>query len=377
MDLEKQPAYAHRRTDGPGAGCLTVAVRIPVRVVVLLVVLPVRLVWDAVPATARALDRIALRPLGRACAWLYASVLTPVARGLAVAVGRLATAVWQWVVVPVVRYGVVVSAVWIHTYLLTPLGHGIRLLYETLLTPLGRALLVWPWAALWRYVVVPVVTYGLARPAVWAYRHLLTPLGHGSAWLLTALGRGAAATGRALIAALVWLLLLLVVTPVSWVYRRVLVPVGREAGAALAVAWRVAGYLSRAVWRALGLLAWQLVGRPVRWTYRRLCTPLGHWVRDRVWAPARTAAVAAGRGARDALRWTARGARDALRWTAETVRRARRDVWGALTGVRGGPWPVEPPEHRARTLGSTTIVPGAAPAPETSPHTAGPVRDPG
>ncbi|MFE3739116.1 hypothetical protein [Streptomyces sp. NPDC059134] len=325
MDLDERPAYAHRRTDGPGAGCLTVAVRIPVRVVVLLLVLPVRLVWDALVATARGLDRIALRPLGRACAWLYTSVLTPVARGLARAVGGPATAVWQWVVVPVVRYGAVVPAVWIHRYLLTPLGQGIRRLYETLLTPLGR---------------------GCAG--------LLTVLGRGGVRLLTALAYGG-----------VRLLMLLVVTPVTWGYRRILAPVGREVRAALAVAWRVAGYLSRAFWRALGLVAWQLVGRPARWTYRRVCTPLGHWTRDRVWAPARAAGAVAGRAARDALRWT-----------AETVRRARRDVWGALTGVPEGPWPVEPPEHRARTLGSTTIVPGVAPVPETSPHSVGRVRDP-
>ncbi|MFE3828768.1 hypothetical protein [Streptomyces sp. NPDC059092] len=378
MTHEAEPVYE------PGAGCLTAGVRIPVRVVVLVVVLPVRLVWDALVAAARALDRIALRPLGRAFSWVYASVLTPVAWGLAVAVGwlatavgRLATAVWWWAVVPVVRYGVVVPAVWSYRWLLTPLGHGIHRLYETLLTPLGRglgvclgwlggALLVWPWAALWRYVAVPVVTYGLARPAVWAYRRLLTPLGHGTGRLLTALGRGAAATGRALLAALVWLLLLLVVTPVTWAYRRILAPVGREVGAAFAVAWRIAGQVSRAVWRALGWLAWQFVGRPARWAYRWICTPVGQWLRDRVWAPAGTAAAAAGRSARDGLRWA-----------AETVRRARRDVWGALVGVGGVPRPGEPPEHRARTLGSTTIVPGAAPAPEIAPHSAGPVRDPG
>ncbi|MFE4060032.1 hypothetical protein ACFXP3_27685 [Streptomyces sp. NPDC059096] len=377
MDLDERPAYAHRRTDGPGAGCLTVAVRIPVRVVVLLLVLPVRLVWDALVATARGLDRIALRPLGRACAWLYTSVLTPVARGLARAVGGPATAVWQWVVVPVVRYGAVVPAVWIHRYLLTPLGQGIRRLHETLLTPLGRglgvavvwlgrALLVWPCATLWRYVVVPVAVHGVARPLRWAYRRLLTPLGRGCAGLLTVLGRGGVRLLTALAYGGVRLLMLLVVTPVTWGYRRILAPVGREVRAAFAVAWRVAGYLSRAFWRALGLVAWQLVGRPARWTYRRVCTPLGHWTRDRVWAPARAAGAVAGRAARDALRWT-----------AETVRGARRDVWGALTGVPEGPWPVEPPEHRARTLGSTTIVPGVAPVPETSPHSVGRVRDPG
>ncbi|MEV7868963.1 hypothetical protein AB0P17_23360 [Streptomyces sp. NPDC088124] len=359
------------------AGRLAMVVRIPVRVVVLVVVVPVRMVWDVLVAVARGLDRIVLRPLGGALSWLYASVLAPAAWGVAVAVGWLVTAVWQWTVVPVVRFGVVVPAVWSYRRLLTPLGHGIRWLYETLLTPLGhglgvslgwlgKALFVWPWAALWRYVAVPALTYGLARPAAWVYRRLLTPLGEGIARLSAVLLRGAAATGRALLAALMWLLLFLVVTPVIWVYRRILAPVGREIGAAFGVAWRVAGHLSRAAWRGLGWLAWQLVGRPASWTYRRICTPVGHWARDSVWVPARTAAAAVGRSVRRAFREA-----------VETVRAARREAWRVLVGGVRVSRPVEPPEHRARTLGSTTIVPGAAPAPEISPHSVGRVRDSG
>lgn len=66
MDQEKQlrangnhQAPAHYES---GDGCLTTLIRIPVRIVVLVIVLPVRMVWDALVATSRAADRMLLRP---------------------------------------------------------------------------------------------------------------------------------------------------------------------------------------------------------------------------------------------------------------------------------------------------------------------------
>lgn len=50
----------------PGEGCLTTAVRLPIRIVVLVLVMPVRLVWDALTALGRAVHRTALRPLAAA-----------------------------------------------------------------------------------------------------------------------------------------------------------------------------------------------------------------------------------------------------------------------------------------------------------------------
>lgn len=161
--------------------------------------------------------------------------------------------------------------------------------------------------------------------------------------------------GRGLWAAVVWLVLTLLVAPLTWLYRRVLAPVGREIAAAFGIAWRIAGYISRAVGRAIAWLAWHLVGAPVTWVYRTMCTPVGHFVRDAVWNPAKRAAVEAGRATRAALR-TAR----------ETVARARRDTWRALVGGTGVPEPREPGSALARTLGSTTTVPSAAPEPEIS-----------
>ncbi|MFC9477709.1 hypothetical protein [Streptomyces griseus] len=389
----------------PGEGILTTLIRIPVRIVVLVLVLPVRMVWDALTALWHAADRVLLRPLGRAVVWLLDTlVLTPltwlytwVLAPLGKAAARLAVALlvwpwiglWRYVIVPVARYGVAAPAVWLYGSVLAPLGHGLRWIGTALLLPalygLGNALgwlitvlLIVPLEFLWRYVAVPVVRYGLVVPVVWLYADVLTPLGlgtawvlgrlwqgvawalgtlwQGTAWVLAQIWRGIAATGRGLGLAVAWLVMTLLVAPLAWTYRRILTPVGREIAAAFEVAWRIAGYVSRAVGRALATIAWYLIGAPVSWAYRTVCTPVGHFLRDSVWAPARRAAAEAGRAARAALA-TAR----------ETVRQARRDAWRALVGSTDGARSREPRGIPARTLGSTTTVPSAAQATESAP----------
>ncbi|GGS17703.1 hypothetical protein F2B00_13490 [Streptomyces parvus] len=387
----------------PGEGILTTLIRIPVRIVVLVLVLPARMVWDALTALWHAADRVLLRPLGRALAWLldtlvlapltwlYTWVIAPL--GKAAAWLAVALFIWPWiglwryVIVPVARYGIAAPAVWLYAHVLTPLGHGLRWIGTALLLPalygLGNGigwlitvLLIVPLRFLWRYVAVPVVRYGLVVPVVWLYANVLTPIGLGTAWLLSRLWqgtawtlgtlwqgtawvlaqlwRGIAATGRGLGLAVAWLVMTLLVAPIGWAYRRILTPVGREIAAAFDVAWRIAGYVSRAVGRALAWLAWHLIGAPVSWAYRTVCTPVGHFLRDAVWAPARRAAAEAGRAARAALT-TAR----------ETVRQARRDAWRALVGAPAAERPGEPRGIPARTLGSTTTVPSAAQASES------------
>ncbi|MEI5010714.1 hypothetical protein RB196_28655 [Streptomyces sp. PmtA] len=350
-------------------GCPAVAIRIPVRIVVLVLVVPVRMLWDVLVVCGKALDRALFRPLGRAVGWVHETLLVPVGRGIAWLAGAVATvlwwlcralfhwpwlALWRYVVVPVVTYGMAVPLGWLHRAVLTPAGHGLAWLYARLLAPLGRgtglllwAVLVWPWIALHRWV--------------------LTPVGHGLAWLYA---NAVAPAARGVWTAVVWLARVLLVAPVVFLYRWVLAPVGRflavvgrETVDALGVAWRAAGYVSRAVGRALRWLARNLLGRPAAWFWRSVCTPVGHVVRDRVWAPSGRAAVEAGRAARGALA-SAR----------ETVRRARRDVWRALVGGPGGPRPGRPAPVRARNLGGTQhipTVPGAAPGPEISPHKRG------
>ncbi|MZD05140.1 hypothetical protein GTW43_08580, partial [Streptomyces sp. SID5785] len=154
-------------------GCLVTAIRLPVRVLALVVVVPVRLVWDALAVAARFLGEKALVPLGRGLGLVLWAVfvwpLTLLGRALA------------WLV----RVCLVGPARWLHASVLTPLGHGLRRLWRTLvvapavwlsshvLAPSGRllltvlrwlglALFVWPWVALWQYVLAPV-----GRALVW------------------------------------------------------------------------------------------------------------------------------------------------------------------------------------------------------------------
>ncbi|MFI6050619.1 hypothetical protein ACIBCO_11070 [Streptomyces violascens] len=354
----------NRPTSPAPEGCLTIAIRVPVRIVVLVLVVPVRIVWDLLAAGAKVLRRAVLAPLWRALVvipfgWLYACVLTPLGHATAW-LGRVVGAGIGWLGRGVAWVAVTLVAVpvaWAYRTVLAPLGRGVARLARGTgrgLLWLLRAVFVWPPVTLWRWVLAPLLRYGLVVPGSWLYRHVLTPAGHAVALLATLAAAGLAAVGRGLAA----LAVLLLVVPVVWVYRRLLTPLGRavavvlrEVGDAIGHAWRAAGFVSRAVGRALKWLARNLLGRPVRWVYAVLLTPVGHWVREAVLRPAKKAALAAGRSAREALA--------AAR---ETVRAARRDAWRALVG---GP-PRERGEHRARTLGSTTTASGAVPAPEIS-----------
>ncbi|WP_234342206.1 hypothetical protein [Streptomyces leeuwenhoekii] len=195
---------------------------------------------------------------------------------------------------------------------------GARFLNGTVLRPAGRALLwlgravfVWPFVGLWRYVVVPVAK-GLAWlgkvcvvvPAAWVYRWLLTPVGHGF----------------------------------GWVYRRVLTPVGH------AVLWVLRGvgagivFVVGAVYHVLAVLARYLVAVPALWLYRWVLTPLGHalaWCgRGLAWC-ARMAVTGVG----TALYWTGRvlfvlPALGVWRWVLVPVGRVLAvvgaEVWAAL-----------------------------------------------
>lgn len=308
MEMEKpRPAYA-------GEGCLVGVLRVPVKIVAVLVVLPVRVVWDLLVAVARLLHRHVLGPAGRGLRRFHEAVMRPVLRVL----GRVAvtllklvfvwpwTALWRYALSPAGRG---LARLWRHvlapvggallTHLLRPLGEGLgralRAVGRRLLAPLARgvalvgralgtALFVRPWVGLWRYVVVPVSGA--------AYRYLLAPLGRGAlAYLLVPLGR------------------------------------------LLVAAWHLAGRISRALGRGLVRLWRGCVARPCAWAYRQVATPAGHIVRE-VWRTARAA-----------------------------VREARAEVRRALFGAP----PREPVRSRARTLGSTTAV-GSAPAPEISLH---------
>ncbi|MEW2557928.1 hypothetical protein [Streptomyces griseorubiginosus] len=333
MDLEKQPAPGQPAPEG----CLTVAVRIPVRIVVLVLVVPVRMVWDALVVVGRFLRDSVLRPLWRAL------VVWPL------------TALWRYVVVPLAKAVgwlgkvlLVIPLVWLYRYVLTPVGHAIA------------------WVA-----------RGIAAALEWVYARVLTPIGHGIVWLLKGVGAVLAwiftpvwraiawcAGGLVWLAgtivngigvALYWIARVLLVLPAVALWRWVLAPVGRvlavvgrEVWDALGHAWRIAGRISLAVGRFLGtLLRWIFV-EPVRWVYRTVLTPVGHVVRDVVLRPVAEAARSVGRITRAALA-SAR----------ETVREARADFRRMLFGeprAREAVARREPTGADTRTLGSSTTA---------------------
>ncbi|GAB2834667.1 hypothetical protein GCM10027073_73890 [Streptomyces chlorus] len=332
LDAERPAPPVHRHPPqqpaAAGEGCLVVAIRLPVRVVVFLVVLPVRLVWDACAGAARWLGRAVFRPLGRALLWAGRAVFVWPLVGL-----------WRYVLVPLGRalawlgnLVVVVPAGWLYRYVLVPVGRALVWLYARVLTPLGHGVM---WVLRGIGSVSAVIGLGvfaalswLTRylvvvPGVWLYTWVLTPVGHavarcakGLAWLVVMLVTGIG-TG------LYWITRILFVLPLLAVWRWVLVPVGRvlavvarEIWNALGHAWRVAGYVSLAVGRFLRALFRWVVVEPVRWVYTRVLTPVGHVVRDMVLRPAATAARAVGRAVRQSLasaRLTLRQARADLR----------------------------------------------------------------
>ncbi|MFE2149405.1 hypothetical protein ACFXAO_05170 [Streptomyces lavendulae] len=377
MEMDKpRPAYA-------GEGCLVGVLRVPVKVVAVLVVLPVRVVWDLLVAVARLLNRHVLGPAGRGLRRFHEAVARPVLRVL----GRVAKTllmlvfVWPW------------TGLWRHV--LGPAGRGLARLGSALaayvLRPLGRglalagwALFVWPWAALWRHLLAPaggaLLTHllrplgdGLRRALRAVDRRLLAPLARGAALVGRVLGtalfvwpwvvlwryalapaaRGSARLARATGVAAAWLSRALLVWPWARLWRYAVVPVGGAAyryllapagrgayayllaplGRLLVAAWHLAGRISRALGRGLVRLWRGCVARPCAWAYRQVATPAGHLVRE-IWRTARAA-----------------------------VREARAEVRRALFGAP----PREPVRSRARTLGSTTAV-GSAPAPEISLH---------
>lgn len=202
MDLEKRPEQAPE-------GCLVAAIRLPLRILMVVLVVPLRLVWDALVAVGRFVGRWLLLPLARAVGWvLYGLLVWP------------CLMLWRYVLAPVGRgllwlgrVLLVVPAVWLYVHVLAPVGRALR---DYVLMPLGRGLawlvrvlVVVPLLAVWRYVLVPVGrVLGVIGREIWDALRV--------AW------RVAGYVSRAVGRALRWL----IVDPLRWVYRTVLTPVG-------------------------------------------------------------------------------------------------------------------------------------------------------
>ncbi|WP_320773066.1 hypothetical protein [Streptomyces sp. CRN 30] len=354
MELEKPPGDARpvsvaEPSPAAAEGCLTVAIRVPLRIVMLVLVVPVRMVWDALVVTGRFLGRTVFRPLGRAVGWLARALFVLPLVGL-----------WRYVVVPLARavgwLGTVLlvrPARWLYRWVLTPAGHALLWVCTRLVLPAGAAVGA---AVAWLARVL------VALPAGWFYRWVLTPVGHvlarcgrglawcagGVAWcvrtVVVGIGTALYRTGRVLLVLPALALWRWVLAPVG----RFLAVLGREIADAVGHAWRIAGRVSLAVGRFLATLFRWLFVDPVRWVYRTLLTPVGHVLRDHVLRPVAETA----RGAGQAVRQAFAAAR-------ASVRQARADVRRALFGAPRPAVPVdrrEPSGDGARTLGSSTTA---------------------
>ncbi|MGW8376136.1 hypothetical protein [Streptomyces sp. ODS28] len=376
VSLAKTPP---RTTAQDGEGCLVVALRLPVRIITLVLVVPVRLLWDALCACGRALDRVLWRPFARAAEWLWKRLLAPV---LYAVLAWPFIALWRYVLAPVGRAlawlasvagrglaavgggfaaagrgiaaGVrglgaglawlgrvlfVVPAVAVYRHVLTPVGHVLRAAVRGFgagMGWLGRYLLVVPAVSVWAGLVW-TGRYLLVIPAVAVYRHVLTPVGHVLRAAVLGFGTAMAWLGRYLLVvpavavwtALVRLVRVLLVVPAVAVHRHVLAPLGRgialvvrETATALGHAWRVAGYISRAVFGFLGRVLRLLLVSPFVWVWQYALAPAGRGVRDHLWRPV-------ARGVREA----ARGVRQALRAARASVRETRAEIRKALFGA--------------------------------------------
>ncbi|MFJ4786315.1 hypothetical protein [Streptomyces sp. NPDC088794] len=414
MDLDKFPAERPARQTPEG--CLVVAIRLPVRIVALVLIVPARMVWDGLVVAGRFLTDRLFRPVGRALEWL-------------------ARAVFVWPFVALWRYGVVplgAALGWLFGVLVVAPATVVwdalvvawRFLADRVFPPVGRALawlaravFVWPFVGLWRFGVVPLGKalgwlFGVlvVVPLTWLYEYVLTPVGHGLAWLtrsfgaglmwfyarvLTPVGHGVLWVARGV----VW-----VVTPVGravvwcakglvWLASTVVTGIVRGIGIALSAIGVGLYWIARVLFVLPALALWQWVLVPVGHLLavvgREVADALGHgwriasrislavgrflgtlfrwifvepvrWVYQTVLTPVghvvRDAVV---RPVAEVARTVGRASREALTAARESVRQARADFRRMLFGE---PAPVEivgarePSGPEARTLGSSTTA---------------------
>lgn len=395
-------AYEPDETEAPFEGWLARAIRMPVRIVTLVLIVPVRMLWDALAVCGRALKRGLWVPFARAAGWLWRSVLAPVLFALLVWPWL---ALWRYVLAPVGRAlrwlaeavgaglawsgrGVWAALAWagrtlvvaplsfLYRWVLTPAGHGLAAVARALgagLAWLGRMLVVAPSGFLYRWVLTPLghavmaVVVGLGVGLAWLWRYcVVVPCGFLHRYVIRPAGRAVVAVVLGMGAGLRWLWQWLIVAPCRFVYRWVLRPTGRgiavvarEIGDALVHAWRVAGYVSRAVFGFAGRVLRLLFADPAVWLWRHVACPAGRAVRDGVWRPAARAVREAGRGARAALA----AARASVRETRAEIRRA---LFGGPPLRRRAPEPVPEPVAGRTVRPEAGRVPWGAGSPHNS-----------
>ncbi|HSA50773.1 MAG TPA: hypothetical protein VLH10_11790, partial [Yinghuangia sp.] len=146
---EQGPAPQPERPES-GDGCLYSVVRWPARIIAVVVVVPLRLLWELVKAIGRGVRLLLwdwfLRPvlIGLKIA-LWDWFLRPIGKGLKILV-------WDWFLYPVGLF------VW--RWVLLPIGRAIAWAWVRLvMVPIvfvARYVLLVPLSALWRWVLAPV-----------------------------------------------------------------------------------------------------------------------------------------------------------------------------------------------------------------------------
>ena len=376
IDLTKPPA-AHGRPLGTQAGPVWIVV--PARVIAVVIVLPLRLVYDLAALAGHGLKRT---PgwIGRMLRAAYLTLLHPIVRLIGMGAAALWSGVaWLWttLVYGPLRWLAVVAlwgglrflgrgigraASWFTAVFLAPIGRLLAAIVSGLATGLRRLgtqigtilnlILVRPLAALCRGIgwVLKQIGLGLwialkgigtglwlvlkgvgialrflgdvliVRPAIVLWRYVLRPP-------LAFLARLARATGAALLRALQ-----LLGTGVSAVWGIFL--------GALFWAWRMLGrlfswiarilfvipalalyrYLLRPIGQAIAAL-WRFTARGLRWLWRTLVVAPARVVKDTVLVPAGQVIRATWRvTVRDPARWVRRSVLSPIRQTVRDVR---------------------------------------------------------
>lgn len=212
------------RTDDTPPGCVAIPL--------LVVVVPVRLVWEAFSAAGRLVRAYVVRPIG----WLLHHVLVRPLRWLLLVL--VLRPLW-WMLL---------------TFVLLPA----RWMFERILVPAARMIA--------EYVLRPLLA-GLA----WLVSAIAVPV----AWLARQVGRALTAVRRVVVGMVLW-------------------PILRAVGRLLAHAWRLAGVVLFHLLVRPARFLWRVLVRPplraVAWTWRVTVVRAARWTRVHLWEPARASA---------------------------------------------------------------------------------------
>ncbi|MFF4860393.1 hypothetical protein ACFY3J_01390 [Streptomyces sp. NPDC001231] len=198
---------------------------------------------------------------------------------------------------------------------------GGRLLRDTVLRPLGRAL-VWlgrvlvvvPLVGAYRWVLTPIghTLVWLARRAgdmlAWVYARVLAPIGRAAEWVLRRVGLVLAAVGAAVFAGAARLVRWLLVAPGKWCWTWILTPAGRALARCARGLWWVLAAVAAGVGAVLYWTCRVLLVLPALALWRWVLTPAGRglaWCGRALWrwvlVPVGRALAVVGREVADAL----------------------------------------------------------------------------